>query len=504
MVKKIIALVISFVLILAPLTTTVSAEYSITKPDKTYKDNAYIKGHDTAIIYVPGYRCTNLETRKDIDDDGDKEILVSFAVGSKVFEVSDKQPAVLNFVKGFANLLISGYMLLTSQLRDKEMTVSEDGGFGLADIYNSFFVNCVELYGDTCDVIIYDFDWRNPLEIPVNDLYEIIKFQNYKKVIMVTQSMGGLIASGTAKLLWNDKQDKDKTNDVEVYTVNVGSTVLGSFLYYLNKTSYKGIKKLTPGYITYQNELSFPSRAQLAAPTQTETLYGRKYATAKIEKNDGTVVYEDIDADLAFSDLKKICDNGDYLQNMQNFYNDYIFIDHDNNPDTDVVHIMEELGSNCYYIAGLASGTYTHIQINYTEDKNGKRTPINCEQVTTDNPSAGDGSLLIESATMNMCTPETTFYVPHAHQEVYFHDDSQHLMYDMIDHIVKTPEKKFDYTATGYKYTEVYTNPNQYKESESDNLLYPQIAVFVLEKLGIKVTFEEARNACHKIFSFFN
>lgn len=503
MYKKLIAFILSFALVITPLTTTVSAEYSIYKPDTTYKDNTYIKGHDTAIIWVPGYRCTNLETYKDVDDDGDKEKLVSFAVGSKVFRVSDDRPGILNFFSGFANLLISGYMLLTSQLQREDMDISPDGGFGLANIYEDFFKKCIDLYGDTCDVIIYDFDWRKPLDVPANDLYKVIRSQKYKKVIMVTQSMGGLIASGASKLLWEDNRDNDKTNDVEIYTVNVGSTVLGSFLYYLNKQSFKGIRKITPSYIKYRNELCFPSRAQLAAPTQIETLYGRKYATAKIEKANGAVVYEDITSDVAFTDLKKICDNGDYLQKMQDYYDDYIFIDHDNNPETDVVHIMENLGSNCYYIAGLASGSYTHVQINYEEDENGRRTPVDCEQITTDDATLGDGSLLIESSTMNMCTPGTTFYVPYAHQEVYFHDDSQHLMYDMLTHIVNNPDKKFDYKDTDYQYSEVYTIPKQYKEAESDNLLFPQVVKFILGELGISITFDEARNFCHKLFSLF-
>ncbi|MBQ6707575.1 MAG: alpha/beta hydrolase [Clostridia bacterium] len=502
-IKKIISIVLILALLISTCSTFVSAEYSIYKADKaTLKDNTYIKGNDTAIIWVPGYRCTNLEANVDVNNDGVDEKVVTFAVGSEVFKQSEDYPFIINLLHGVGNLLISGAMILTAQLRKESVHVSYDGGFGLADIYRSFFENCVKNYDDTCDVIVYDFDWRIDATIMVEDLYNVIKSQQYKKVILVTQSMGGLIASGVSKLLWDDLQDSDTSNDVDVYTVNVGSTVLGGFGYFHNAKTFEGFDKISMDYVTYATEVDFPSRTQLAVPTQVETLYGRKYATAKIEKADGSVVYEDIAAEDAFEAYKKICVNGNvYMQMMQDFYDNYIFIDNDNNPATEDVHIMEELGSKCYYISGLASDTPTHVQINFKEDAHDSRTPVDCEAVRTDDSSLGDGSLTIESSTMNGCSPETTFYVPYGHQSVYFHDDTQHLMYDIITHLVDNPAEKFDYTDTDYQYTEVYTKPQKVIGFESDNLLYPQIVKYILGLLGIQVTYEAARSFCHKLFS---
>ncbi|MBR6634836.1 MAG: alpha/beta hydrolase, partial [Clostridia bacterium] len=233
---KALTVILSLAILVSSLTVSVFADYSIYKPDgKTFKDNAYIKGNDTAIIYIPGYRCSNLET----EFNGKR--VVCFAVGTEVFEVSENNSFIENFINGFANLLISGVMLLTNSFRNEDVNVSKDGGFGISDIYVRFFETCVEKYGKESDVIIYDLDWRQDLRITVDDLYSIINAQGYKKVILVTQSMGGLIASGTAKLLRDDLNDENPDNDVDLYTVNVGAAFFGSFDFFYNKTEFKGI-----------------------------------------------------------------------------------------------------------------------------------------------------------------------------------------------------------------------------------------------------------------------
>ena len=486
---KALTVILSLAILVSSLTVSVFADYSIYKPDgKTFKDNAYIKGNDTAIIYIPGYRCSNLET----EFNGKR--VVCFAVGTEVFEVSENNSFIENFINGFANLLISGVMLLTNSFRNEDVNVSKNGGFGISDIYVRFFETCVEKYGKESDVIIYDLDWRQDLRITVNDLYSIISAQGYKKVILVTQSMGGLIASGTAKLLRDDLNDENPDNDVDLYTVNVGAAFFGSFDFFYNKTEFKGISKLSPDYFTYKSKVDFPSHAQLGVPHEYSTLYNNDYAVAKIIKADGTTEYEEIAADKAFEIMNGLCQD---LDLMRAYYDNYIFVDDDGNPETPAVHIMETLGKKAFYISGTSTATSDRMEIVFNEDENGNRTAVSCNPVQNPGSESGDGVLTAAGSTLSFSSPETTFYVPYDHKSVLFHDDAEHLVYDMLSHIISTPDKDFDYTKTDYEYKDIYTEPIENAAAQSANTLTPQIIKFILGLLGVNISYDSVYKFCN-------
>ncbi len=491
--KKILAIILTITTLLSMLAVTSSATYSLKKSDGvTDKNNAYLRGNKTAIIYVPGYRCTNLSRAVTVN--GEEKEIVCFPVGTDLFSVNDSNSGIVNFIHGAGNLLVSAFMLLFAQVQCDDLVVSPSGSFGLADIYRDFFDKCIAKYGDKCDVIIYDFDWRTDLCESSKDLHDLIQTQKYNKVIMVTQSMGGLVASGAAKLLWDDKQDNDRTNDVEVYTVNMGSTVLGSYDYYVNAESYEGIKKFSIANLSYLSETNFITHSQLAVPVEYATLLGGKYASAKIEKADGTVAYEKIDPQTAFNDLVKVCDHGENLLKMEKFYNTCIFIDNDNNPETRKVHIMEELGDHSYYVAGFGYGAPTEIQVNYIEDSAGNRTAVSCTEIESEDLKVGDGSILLDSSTMCMCSPKTTFLMPYSHQNVYFHEDSQYLMYDILTHIIESPETDFDYTASGHQYKDLYPAVTDDCTVQCESYLYHQVAKYIFGLLGVDISMDTAAN----------
>lgn len=488
---KTFTVILSLAILVSSLSISAFADYSIFKPDgKTFKDNAYIKGNDTAIIYIPGYRCSNLETQV-----AGKKV-VCFAVGTEVFEVSEENSFIENFINGFANLLISGVMLLTNSFRSEDVNVSKDGGFGISDIYVRFFETCIEKYGKESDVIIYDLDWRQDLRTTVNDLYSVISKQDYKKVILVTQSMGGLIASGTAKLLRDDLNDENPDNDVDLYTVNVGAAFFGSFDFFYNKTEFKGIDKLSADYFTYKSKVDYPSHAQLGVPHEYNTLYGNDYAVAKIIKADGTTAYEEIAADKAYEIINGLCQD---LDLMRAYYDNYIFIDDDNNPETPAVHIMETLGKKAFYISGTSTATSDRMEIVFNEDKNGNRTAISCNPVQNPSSESGDGVLTAACSTLSFCSPETTFYVPYDHKSVLFHDDAEHLVFDMLSHIISNPEEDFDYTDTDYEYKDIYTKPIENAVAQSADTLTPQVVKYILGLLGVNVSF----NSVYKLLNMF-
>lgn len=479
---KFLAVILSLAILVSTLSVSAFADYSVYKPDgKTFKDNTYIKGNDTAIIYIPGYRCSNLET----EFNGKR--VVCFAVGTEVFEVSEENSFIENFINGFANLLISGVMLLTNSFRSEEVSVSKDGGFGISDIYVRFFETCVEKYGKESDVIIYDLDWRQDLRTTVNDLYSIIGAQGYKKVILVTQSMGGLIASGTAKLLRDDLNDENPDNDVNLYTVNVGAAFFGSFDFFYNKTEFEGINKLSPDYFTYKSKVDYPSHAQLGVPHEYATLYGNDYAVAKIIKPDGTTEYEDISADKAFEIMNGLCQD---LDLMREYYDNYIFVDDDGNPKTPAVHIMETLGKKAFYISGTSTATSDRMEIVFSEDENGNRTAVSCNPVQNPGSESGDGVLTAACSTLSFTSPETTFYVPYDHKSVLFHDDAENLVFDILSHLISTPDKAFDYTETDYEYKDIYTGPIENAAAQSANTLTPQVISYILGLLGINVSYD--------------
>lgn len=481
---KALTVILSLAILVSSLSISVFADYSIYKPDgKTFKDNTYIKGNDTAIIYIPGYRCSNLETQFN------GKRVVCFAVGTEVFEVSENNSFIENFINGFANLLISGVMLLTNSFRNEDVNVSKNGGFGISDIYVRFFETCVEKYGKESDVIIYDLDWRQDLRITVNDLYSIISAQGYKKVILVTQSMGGLIASGTAKLLRDDLNDENPDNDVDLYTVNVGAAFFGSFDFFYNKTEFEGISKLSPDYFTYKSKVDYPSHAQLGVPHEYATLYGNDYAVAKIIKVDGTTEYEEIAADKAYEIMEGLCQD---LDLMRDYYDNYIFVDDDNNAETPAVHIMETLGKKAFYISGTSTATSDCMEIVFNEDKSGNRTAVSCNPVQNPNSESGDGVLTAACSTLSFSSPETTFYVPYDHKSVLFHDDAEHLVYDILGHIINSPDEAFDYTDTDYEYKDIYTQPIENASAQSANTLTPQVISYIFGLLGINISYETA------------
>ena len=82
---KALTVILSLAILVSSLSISVFADYSIYKPDgKTFKDNTYIKGNDTAIIYIPGYRCSNLETQFN------GKRVVCFAVGTiEVYQIKN-------------------------------------------------------------------------------------------------------------------------------------------------------------------------------------------------------------------------------------------------------------------------------------------------------------------------------------------------------------------------------------------------------------------------------
>ncbi len=159
--------------------------FSILSPMNMMKAKA---ANRTAIVIIPGMLGSTLETDKG------KEVWLSFINYSKM-ELSESGSSVYN------------------------VHSANYDNYGASDTYKTLYKTLKSAYGDSMDIIFYDYDFRMDNTTAAANLATEVK--NYDSVILVAHSMGGLVAS---RFLANSAANRSKTKAL----ITIGTPYVGS------------------------------------------------------------------------------------------------------------------------------------------------------------------------------------------------------------------------------------------------------------------------------------
>lgn len=185
-VKKILGLIIIFVL-LAGLSVM------------TYFGTSHEK---KAIIILPGLPASALygveDGKKYWDPLEVNNITYSQFADPDFFSSSIIGDVIGELLSKFASGYLNDFGLNDEGVPNIEMRgaqYGENGQYGAIDSYKEAYLSLNAEFGSEYEVFVYNFDFRRSINHIVSEFESFLKSKNYKEIILVSHSMGGVVAS---------------------------------------------------------------------------------------------------------------------------------------------------------------------------------------------------------------------------------------------------------------------------------------------------------------------
>ncbi len=342
-----------------------------------------------AIIIVPGVMGTELELATATDD---------FSVGTKVWPPYESGESVgLSAVNKLSKLQCD-----TSGNSVYNLRVRNTNNYGALNSYKKLYTELKNTYGDNYDVIFFGYDWRKPNSVSGSLLKN--KVEQYDSVIIVAHSMGGLV---TSHMLTN-YSIRSKIEKV----ITLGTPYLGS-LEMLPVMSHGELEAIDNALSNLWEPLAWVAKELILQPVlqamavNIPSLY-ELLPTKKFFSLGNRSYYSIWYLIGGDTPLNTFANTRTYLSVAIPNYNSVLFDEATARNDSlwnGNNHVTSNV--NTYYIAGESKATPNTYTFNHATGA-----------YSTTSVSAGDGTVLSYSASMNDIYPGKTFFVNANHNNL--------------------------------------------------------------------------------------
>lgn len=193
--KKLLSILLSFVMVFSMSSAAFAMDNESEETDElsistSSTVNEARSTHDKAIVIVPGIACSTMKNA-----DTNTTVWVSLLNSDQM--ICTETGTTINNIQSY-----------------------NDDNYGVLDNYKNLYNSLVDAYGDSFDIIFFDYDWRKNNTTSAQALQS--ELADYSEVVLVAHSMGGLVA---ARYLMLSSANRSKTTAfIAIGTPFVGSS----------------------------------------------------------------------------------------------------------------------------------------------------------------------------------------------------------------------------------------------------------------------------------------